>query len=74
MVYHDHVAQPMSNNTYGNETFRARQGYKESHQHDPGLRRNRDFKPVLYGTFRGLPNYRHSEPYCMLKNLKDIPR
>lgn len=74
MVYHDHVVQGVSNNAYANETFRARQGFKETHQHDPTFRRNRDFKPVGYGTFRGLPNYRHSEPYCLLKNMKDLPR
>ena len=74
MVYHDHVVQGVSNNAYSNETFRAKNGYKETHQHDPTYRRNRDFKPVGYGTFRGLPNYRHSEPYCLLKNMKDLPR
>lgn len=27
-----------------------------------------------YGTFKGMPNYRHSEPYCLLKNLKDLSK
>lgn len=72
MVYHNAVSQVISNPAYDNETFRAKHGYKESHQHDPAYRRNRDFKPVPYGTFRGMPNYKHSEPYCLLKNMKDI--
>lgn len=72
MVYHNAVAQSVTNPTYENETFRAKHGYKETHQHDPAYRRNRDFKPVPYGTFRGMPNYKHSEPYCLLKNMKDL--
>jgi len=27
---------------------------------------------VPYGNFIGLPNYRHSEPFCLLKNAKDV--
>lgn len=57
---------------YGNEFWRAKYGYKEQHQHDPPFRRNRDFKPVPYGTAAGLPNYRHAEPFALLKNAKDI--
>ena len=72
MVYHNAVAQVVSNPAYENETFRAKAGYKETHQHDPAYRRNRDFKPVPYGSFRGMPNYKHSEPYCLLKNMKDL--
>ena len=67
MVFHNSVVQEVSNPAYANETFRARNGYKEAHVHDPAGRRNRDFKPVPYGTFRGIPNYRQSEPYCQLK-------
>jgi len=59
---------------YENEAFRARAGYKELHQHDPPARRNRDFKPVPYGSAKGPLNYRHSEAWCMLKNMKDLPR
>lgn len=62
----------MSDPNYANETFRSRHHYKEHHQHDAPYRRSRDFKPVPYGTFRGMPNYKHSEPYCLLKNMKDL--
>lgn len=72
MVYHNSRAQEVSNPAYGDETWRARHGYKEAHVHDAPYRRNRDFKPVPYGTFKGMPNYRHSEPYCLLKNMKDV--
>jgi len=74
MVYSNAVHQPISDPNYGNETFRARHGYKEEHAHDAPYRRNRDFKPVGYGSYRGILNFRHSEPYCQLKNMKDIPR
>ena len=40
--------------------------------HDAPYRRNRDFKPVAYGSFKGFPNYKHSETFCLLKNLKDL--
>jgi hypothetical protein len=36
------------------------------------MRRNRDFKALPYGTAGGMPNYRHAEPFCQLKNLKDL--
>ena len=72
MVYHNAVATSITNPAYENETFRAKHGYKEAHQHDPAYRRNRDFKPVPYGSFRGMPNYKHSEPYCLLKNMRDF--
>ena len=64
MVFHNGVHQEISNPSYANETFRAKAGFKEGHVHDAAYRRNRDFKPVPYGSFRGIPNYRHSEPYC----------
>lgn len=41
-------------------------------QHDAPFRRNRDFKPVPYGTFGGMPNYRHAEAFCQMKNAKDL--
>lgn len=72
MVYHNSVTQSISDPAYSNETFRARHGFKEAHVHDPAYRRNRDFKPVPYGTFKGMPNYKHSEPYCLLKNMRDL--
>jgi len=74
MATHDNIVFNPSLPEYGNEAFRARNGYKEVEQHDPPARRNRDFKPVPYGSARGPLNYRHSEPWCLLKNMKDIPR
>lgn len=74
MVFHNSVAQDISAADYGNEMFRARHGYKEAHVHDAPYRRNRDFKPANYGSFKGFLNYRHSEPYCLLKNMKDLAR
>jgi len=74
MVFHNTIVQNVSNGDYENDSWRARHGYKEVHMHDPAARRNRDFKPVPYGTFKGMVNYRHSEPYCLLKNMKDITR
>lgn len=64
MVFHNSVASGVSDPNYGNETFRARNGYKEEHTHDKPYRRSRDFKPVGYGSYRGILNYRHSEAYC----------
>lgn len=58
--------------SYQNEHWRAKHHFKEAHQHDPPYRRNRDFKPVNYGSFRGILNYKRSEPFESLKNLKDL--
>ena len=74
MVFQNAIAQNITEPNYGNETFRARHGYKEEHTHDAPYRRNRDFKPVNYGSFKGMLNYRHSEPFCLLKNMKDLSR
>ena len=73
MVYHNHIHYQGAPG-YDNETFRARHGYKDAEAHDPPYRRNRDFKPVPYGSAKGILNYRHSEPFALLKNMKDIPR
>ena len=73
MVYHNHIATEMAPG-YENPTFRARKGFKDPEAHDPPYRRNRDFKPVPYGSAKGILNYRHSEPYALLKNMKDLPR
>ena len=54
---------------YSDASWRARHGFKEEHQHDAPMRRNRDFKPVPYGTARGMPNYRHAEPWLNMKNM-----
>ena len=74
MVFHNSLFNGPSDPNYGNETFRARHGYKEVAMHDAPYRRNRDFKPVNYGSWKGMLNYRHSEPYMHLKNMKDISR
>ena len=73
MVYTNVLRNEVSDPNYENATFRARHGYKEEHAHDAPYRRNRDFKPVPYGSFKGILNYKHSEPFCLLKNMKDIP-
>lgn len=72
MHLHNVVGQECSNPDYENATFRARQHYKEEHQHNAPYRRSRDFKPILYGAFIGLPNYKHSEPFALLKNVSDL--
>lgn len=66
------VVQQISNDDYRNEHFRSKHGYKEIHVHDPPQRRSRDFKPVPYGSFKGMLNFRLAEPYCHLKNLANI--
>lgn len=38
----------------------------------PPERRNRDFKPVNYGSFRGILNFKVAEPWSMLKNIHDL--
>jgi len=72
MVFSDTVQQKVSDPDYANEVFRARYGYKEEHVHAPPYRRNRDFKPVNYGSFRGILNFKHSEPFALLKNLSSL--
>lgn len=72
MVFENTVKQRILDPAYENEHFRAKHHYKEGHQHDPPQRRNRDFKPVNYGSFRGILNYKRAEPFESLKNLKDI--
>jgi hypothetical protein len=52
--------------------FRATHGYKEEHQHDPPARRNRDFKAVAYGSAKGIPNFKHADPWMLFKNMKDL--
>lgn len=72
MVYENVVKQQISDPAYENEYFRAKYHYKEAHVHDPPYRRNRDFKPVNYGSFRGILNFKHSEPWALLKNLNGM--
>ena len=72
MHLHNVIGTPISDPNYSNETFRARHHYKEEHCHNAPYRRSRDFKPIGYGSFNGLPNYKHSEPFALLKNIKEI--
>lgn len=72
MVYSNTIRQHVIDPAYKNEHFRAKSHYKEAHTHDPPLRRNKDFKPVLYGSFRGILNFKTAEPFQILKNLKDL--
>jgi hypothetical protein len=67
-VIHHNVANP----AMANDVWRSRHGFKETHVHNPPYRKNRDFKAVPFGTFRGMPNYKHSEPFLLMKNLKDL--
>ena len=69
MVYHNTVKYPIPDPRYGDELWRAKNHFKEEYQHDAPWRRSRDFKPVPWGNARGLPNYRHSEPWLSLKNV-----
>ncbi len=72
MVYNNTVKYDTPDPAYEDETWRSTHGFKELHQHDAPIRRNRDFKPVPYGAFFGMPNYRHAEPFMALKNIKDF--
>ena len=74
MVVKDTVKYTPQDSSYSNEMWRSKHGYKELHQHAPPMRRNRDFKAMPYGTAAGMPNYRHAEPWCQLKNLSDFVR
>lgn len=72
MVYTNTIKYLIPDPAYNDELWRSKHGYKEEHQHDAPKRRNRDFKPVPYGTFGGMPNYRRSEPFENLKNITDF--
>ena len=72
MVYSDTIKYIPPEAAYADETWRQKHGYREMHQHNAPYRRNRDFKPVPYGTFGGMPNYRHAEAFCQMKNAKDM--
>jgi hypothetical protein len=71
MVFQNHIEYRGAPG-YENEKFRSRHGYKDSEAHDPPYRRNRDFKPIPYGSAKGILNYRHSEPFAQAKNLPDL--
>ena len=52
--------------------FRTKYGYKHLDQADYPQRRNRDFKILGNGTFRGYPKGRNSVPYAQLRHLRGI--
>ena len=58
--------------THENESYRAKYGFKELHVHNAPERRNKDFKPALYGHFRGMLNFKHSQPWAIGRHLKDM--
>jgi hypothetical protein len=73
MVFWTSVPQSTIWNTnLHNETYRSKYGYKEMEVHNPPPRRNKDFKPALYGDYLGMPNYKMSYPYSLLKLAKDL--
>jgi hypothetical protein len=68
----DTIKTVASEPAYDDDHFRHEHGYKSNSIHAAPFRRNRDFKPVPYGAFGGMPNYRHAEPFALLKNAKDV--
>ena len=57
---------------YGVEEYRVKHGFKEMHVHNAPPRKNKDFKPVLYGDFIGMLNFKLSEPWGLLRHLPDL--
>ena len=74
MVYWTSIKQPSAtdNSVYGNEMMRLHSGMKESHIHNSPPRKNKDFRPMLFGDFRGMPNFKLSEPWGIFRNLGDM--
>jgi hypothetical protein len=74
MVYWTAHKQPAANDgsILGNEMYRVHNGFKELHVHNPPPRKNLDFKPMLFGDFRGMPNFKLSEPWSLFRNLGDL--
>lgn len=68
IVSYDSATNPQ----YGNPEFRLRSGFKETEVPSPPQRRNRDYKPIPNGTFRGFPKARNSVPYQTTRNVKDL--
>lgn len=58
--------------SYYNESFRARHGYKEMHVHNAPPRKNKDFRPTLYGHFRGMLNFKLAEPWALMRHFNDL--
>lgn len=73
MVYWTSIDQPSKTaGQYSNESFRSRNGYKEMEVHNSPHRRNKDFKPVLYGDFIGMLNFKLSEPWALMRHFPDL--
>lgn len=72
MVYENYQKYIIPHNDYKNETWRARKGYKEEKVPIPPPRRNRDFKPSVYGDLMGMINVKAQTPWGQMGNLKDI--
>ncbi|CAI2377829.1 unnamed protein product [Moneuplotes crassus] len=54
------------------ESYRTKHGFKELDIHNSPKRRNRDFKPMLYGDFIGMLNFKLSEPWALTRHLPDL--
>ena len=61
-----------SGDATANESYRVKYGFKELEIHNNPQRRNKDFKPMLYGDFIGMLNFKISEPWTLLRNLPDL--
>ena len=56
----------------GNDSYRTKNGFKELHIHNSPPRKNPDFKPMLYGDFIGMLNFKLSEPWAMMRHFPDL--
>lgn len=72
--YSDVQPQQIGQHSQSNPTYRAIHHFKEAEVHDPPPRRNNDFKPVHSWSAKGLPNYKHSEPFYLTKNMTQFIR
>lgn len=57
---------------WNNDSYRVKNHFKELHVHNSPPRKNKDFKPVLYGDFIGMLNFKLSEPFAMLRHTNDL--
>lgn len=72
--YSDVIARGREDPEKSNSVWRAKNGYKEMEVHDPPPRRNNDFKAVHSWSAKGMPNYKHAEPFYLLKNMTQVWR
>ena len=74
MVFWTSLSHPAKNSSSieSNETYRSKNGFKELDVHNNPQRRNSDFKPMLYGDFIGMLNFKLSEPWALLRHLPDL--